>query len=125
MIRLNDILNKNKKLDISLEDLVEGLSQLSKIGQELLKSEADRISCWKSIQVPKDITVSRGIAEKSPWEMIKVHCLSIKASFHVPPILSRVEQRSWNHLATPLTPDMPWSIRAIPNLSTLPITLAT
>ena len=72
MIRLSDILTKNKKADISLEYLVEGLGQLAKIGQELLKNEDVRNSKWKSLPVVKEISVERKTSQRAPWEKIKV-----------------------------------------------------
>ncbi|CAB4069758.1 RNF31 [Lepeophtheirus salmonis] len=53
MMRLADILKKNKK------------------SGELLKPEEDRDPSWRSIPVAKEITVVKGIASRAPWEQIQ------------------------------------------------------
>ena len=78
MIRLSDILKKNKRMEIELEALAEAMSQLAKIGQELMRPEEDRDPMWRSIPVAKEIMVTKGIAVRAPWEMIQV----IKISFN-------------------------------------------
>ena len=72
MIRLSDILKKNKRMEIELEALAEAMSQLAKIGQELMRPEEDRDPMWRSIPVAKEIMVTKGIAVRAPWEMIQV-----------------------------------------------------
>ncbi|XP_040575747.1 uncharacterized protein [Lepeophtheirus salmonis] len=71
MMRLADILKKNKKSGVELECLAEAMSQLAQIGQELLKPEEDRDPSWRSIPVAKEITVVKGIASRAPWEQIQ------------------------------------------------------
>ena len=72
MMRMGDILNKNKNRGVELDVLAEGMSQLAKIGQELIRPEDDRDPMWRKIPVAKEITVSKGIAERAPWEIIQV-----------------------------------------------------
>ena len=72
MMRLGDILAKNKNRGVELDVLAEGMSQLAKIGQELIRPEDDRDPMWRKIPVAKEITVSKGIAERAPWERIQV-----------------------------------------------------
>jgi hypothetical protein len=72
MIRLSDILKKNKRMEVELEALAEAMSQLAKIGQELMRPEEDRDPMWRSIPVAKEIMVTKGIAVRAPWEMIQV-----------------------------------------------------
>jgi hypothetical protein len=72
MIRLSDLLKKNKRVDIELEDIAEAMSQLAKIGSELLRPEDDRDPLWRSIPVAKEIMVTKGIASRAPWEAIQV-----------------------------------------------------
>ena len=72
MIRLSDLLKKNKRAGIELEDIAEAMSQLAKIGSELLRPEDDRDPLWRSIPVAKEITISKGIATRAPWESIQV-----------------------------------------------------
>ncbi len=48
------------------------MSQLAKIGQELMRPEDDRDPMWRSIPVAKEIMVSKGIATRAPWENIEV-----------------------------------------------------
>ena len=72
MMRMGDILNKNKNRGVELDILAEGMSQLAKIGQELIRPEDDRDPMWRKIPVAKEITVSKGIAERAPWEIIQV-----------------------------------------------------
>ena len=72
MMRMGDILNKNKNRGVELDVLAEGMSQLAKIGQELIRPEDDRDPMWRKIPVAKEITVSKGIAERAPWEKIQV-----------------------------------------------------
>ena len=74
MIRLSDILKKNKRMEIELEALAEAMGQLAKIGQELMRPEEDRDPMWRSIPVAKEIMVTKGIAVRAPWEMIQVCC---------------------------------------------------
>jgi hypothetical protein len=57
---------------IELESLAEAMSQLAKIGQELMRPEDDRDPMWRSIPVAKEIMVSKGIATRAPWENIEV-----------------------------------------------------
>ena len=64
-------------MEIELEDLAEAMSQLAKIGQELMRPEEDRDPMWRSIPVAKEIMVTKGIAVRAPWEMIQVIQLSI------------------------------------------------
>ncbi len=75
MIRLSDLLKKNKRVGIELEDIAEAMSQLAKIGSELLRPEDDRDPLWRSIPVAKEITVTKGIATRAPWETIQVFLL--------------------------------------------------
>ena len=72
MIRLSDLLKKNKRAGIELEDIAEAMSQLAKIGSELLRPEDDRDPLWRSIPVAKEIMVTKGIATRAPWEAIQV-----------------------------------------------------
>lgn len=72
MIRLADLLRKNKRAGIELEDIAEAMSQLAKIGSELLRAEDDRDPLWRSIPVAKEIMVTKGIATRAPWENIQV-----------------------------------------------------
>ena len=72
MMRMGDILNKNKNAGVELDILAEGMSQLAKIGQELIRPEDERDPMWRKISVAKEITVSKGIAERAPWEIIQV-----------------------------------------------------
>lgn len=44
MMRLADLLKRNKKVGVSLETLSEAMSQLAKIGMELMKPEIERKS---------------------------------------------------------------------------------
>ena len=72
MMRLSDILNKNKSKGVDLDYVAEGMGQLAKIGQELMRPEEERDPLWKSIPVAKEITIQKGIAERAPWEKIQV-----------------------------------------------------
>ena len=72
MIRLSDLLRKNKRVGIELEDIAEAMSQLANIGSELLRPEDDRDPLWRSIPVAKEIMVTKGIASRAPWEAIQV-----------------------------------------------------
>ena len=72
MIRLSDILRKNKRAGIELEDIAEAMSQLAKIGTELLRPEDDRDPMWRTIPVAKEIMVTKGIATRAPWENVQV-----------------------------------------------------
>ena len=73
MMRLGDILRKNKKAGVELETLAEGMGQLARIGQELMRPEEEgRDPAWRVIPVAKEITVSKGIAARAPWELIQV-----------------------------------------------------
>ena len=72
MIRLSDILKKNKRMGVELEALAEAMGQLAKIGQELMRPEEDRDPMWRSIPVAKEIMVTKGIATRGPWELIQV-----------------------------------------------------
>ena len=75
MMRLSDVLKKNKRAGIELEDIAEAMSQLAKIGTELLRPEEERDPLWRSIPVAKEIMVTKGIADRAPWENIQVcHC---------------------------------------------------
>ena len=65
-------------MEIELEALAEAMSQLAKIGQELMRPEEDRDPMWRSIPVAKEIMVTKGIAVRAPWEMIQV----IEISFY-------------------------------------------
>lgn len=80
MIRLADLLRKNKRAGIELEDIAEAMSQLAKIGSELLRAEDDRDPLWRSIPVAKEIMVTKGIATRAPWENIQVIPKSILKS---------------------------------------------
>ena len=71
MMRFADILKKNKKAGIQLEDLAEAMSQLARIGQELMKPENERHPSWRSIPVAKEISITKGIAIRTPWEKIQ------------------------------------------------------
>ena len=71
MIRLSDILKKNKRAGIELEDIAEAMSQLAKIGTELLRPEDDRDPLWRTIPVAKEIMVTKGIASRAPWETVQ------------------------------------------------------
>ena len=71
MIRLSDILRKNKRAGIELEDIAEAMSQLAKIGTELLRPEDDRDPLWRTIPVAKEIMVTKGIASRAPWEIVQ------------------------------------------------------
>ena len=72
MMRLADILRQNKKMEVDLEFVAEGIGQLAKVGQELMRNEEDRDPAWRVIPVAKQITVDKGIAERAPWEKIQV-----------------------------------------------------
>jgi hypothetical protein len=72
MMRMSDILTKNKNKGVELETVAEGMGQLAKIGQELMRPQDERDPMWKKIPVAKEITVSKGIAERAPWEVIQV-----------------------------------------------------
>ena len=48
------------------------MSQLAKIGIELLRPEEERDPLWKTIPIAKEIMVSKGIAVRAPWENIQV-----------------------------------------------------
>lgn len=74
MIRLSDLLKRNKRAGIELEDIAEAMSQLAKIGGELLRPEEERDPLWRSIPVAKEIMVTKGIATRAPWENIQVRC---------------------------------------------------
>ena len=76
MIRLSDILRKNKRAGIELEDIAEAMSQLAKIGTELLRPEDDRDPLWRTIPVAKEIMVTKGIATRAPWENVQVVLLT-------------------------------------------------
>lgn len=82
MMRLGDILRKNKKVGVELETLAEAMGQLARIGQELMRPEEERDPAWRSIPVAKEITVSKGIAQRAPWENIQV-TLSDRFSFEI------------------------------------------
>ena len=56
-----------------MEDIAEAMSQLAKIGTELLRPEEDRDPLWRTIPIAKEIMVSKGIAVRAPWESIQVH----------------------------------------------------
>ena len=71
MMRLADILSKNKYSNVDLDTLAEALGQLAQIGQELIRPEELRDPMWKCIPVAKEITVEKGIAERAPWERIQ------------------------------------------------------
>lgn len=77
MIRLADLLKKNKRVGIELEDIAEAMSQLANIGSELLRPEDDRDPLWRSIPVAKEIMVTKGIASRAPWEKIQVRINSL------------------------------------------------
>ena len=70
--RLSDLLRKNKRAGIELEDIAEAMSQLAKIGIELLRPEEERDPLWRTIPIAKEIMVSKGIAVRAPWENIQV-----------------------------------------------------
>ena len=72
MIRFCDLLKKNKRVGVELEDLAEAMSQLAKIGQELMRPEEDRDPMWRVIPVAKEIMVTKGIATRAPWENVQV-----------------------------------------------------
>ena len=55
-----------------MEDIAEAMSQLAKIGTELLRPEEDRDPLWRTIPIAKEIMVSKGIAVRAPWESIQV-----------------------------------------------------
>ncbi len=69
--RLADLLKRNKRVGVELESLAEAMSQLAKIGQELMRPEDDRDPMWRTIPVAKEIMVSKGIATRAPWENIE------------------------------------------------------
>ncbi|XP_059093166.1 uncharacterized protein LOC131888343 isoform X2 [Tigriopus californicus] len=71
MMRLGDILRKNKKMGVELETLAEAMGQLARIGQELMRPEEERDPAWRSIPVAKEITITKGIAQRAPWEKIQ------------------------------------------------------
>jgi len=50
---------------------VEALSQLSRIGQELLKGAAERDPLWKVVSIAQDVQVERGQKTPAPWERVK------------------------------------------------------
>ena len=56
-----------------MEDIAEAMSQLAKIGTELLRPEEDRDPLWRTIPIAKEIMVSKGIAVRAPWESIQVN----------------------------------------------------
>ena len=56
-----------------MEDIAEAMSQLAKIGTELLRPEEDRDPLWRTIPIAKEIMVSKGIAVRAPWESIQVY----------------------------------------------------
>ncbi len=58
-------------MGVELESLAEAMSQLAKIGQELMRPEDDRDPMWRTIPVAKEIMVSKGIATRAPWENIE------------------------------------------------------
>ena len=62
-----------------MEDIAEAMSQLAKIGTELLRPEEDRDPLWRTIPIAKEIMVSKGIAVRAPWESIQVHYNITKA----------------------------------------------
>ncbi len=64
---------KNKSSDVDLDLVAEAMGQLSKIAQELLRPRDQRDPLWRSIPVAKEITVSKGIAQRAPWENIQVN----------------------------------------------------
>jgi hypothetical protein len=82
MIRLSDILKKNKRAGIELEDIAEAMSQLAKIGSELLRPEEERDPVWRSIPVAKEIMVTKGIASRAPWESIQAGVQTVQIQIH-------------------------------------------
>ena len=62
-----------------MEDIAEAMSQLAKIGTELLRPEEDRDPLWRTIPIAKEIMVSKGIAVRAPWESIQVHYNNTKS----------------------------------------------
>ena len=83
-LRLADLLKRNKRAGVELEALAEAMSQLAKIGQELMRPEDDRDPMWRSIPVAKEIMVSKGIATRAPWENIEVNDSVHQASIRPP-----------------------------------------
>ena len=71
MMRLSDLLKRNKKVGVSLETLSDAMSQLAKIGMELMKPELERDPIWRTIPCAKEIMVQKGIANRAPWENIQ------------------------------------------------------
>ena len=71
MMRLSDLLKRNKKVGVSLETLSAAMSQLAKIGIELMKPEMERDPIWRTIPCAKEILVQKGIANRAPWENIQ------------------------------------------------------
>ena len=71
MMRLSDLLKRNKKVGVSLETLSDAMSQLAKIGMELMKPEIERDPIWRTIPCAKEILVQKGIANRAPWENIQ------------------------------------------------------
>ena len=71
MMRLSDLLKRNKKVGVSLETLSDAMSQLAKIGMELMKPEMERDPIWRTIPCAKEILVQKGIANRAPWENIQ------------------------------------------------------
>ena len=71
MMRLSDLLKRNKKEGVSLETLSDAMSQLAKIGMELMKPEMERDPIWRTIPCAKEILVQKGIANRAPWENIQ------------------------------------------------------
>ena len=55
-----------------MESVAEAMGQLAKIGQELMRAEEERDPMWRKIPVAKEITITKGIAERGPWEKIQV-----------------------------------------------------
>ena len=72
---------------MSLESLAGAMSQLARIGQELMRPEQvlyrtelcmyycavqERDPVWRTVPCAKEILVQKGIANRAPWEMIQV-----------------------------------------------------
>ena len=66
MMRLSDLLKRNKKEGVSLETLSDAMSQLAKIGMELMKPEMERDPIWRSIPCVK-VSYTRTLYCRIPW----------------------------------------------------------
>jgi hypothetical protein len=75
MMRVGDILRRNKDRGVELSALAEAMGQLARIGQELLREEVVRDPAWRNIPIAREITVAKDIAQRAPWELIQVRKL--------------------------------------------------